>query len=65
YPVADGKSPGWLVPHGLGSSRTFDVFYRLKTDQGRVLESKQRAVVQAKAEVAQCNTLVWNEDWQR
>ncbi|MGK5732515.1 ADP-ribosylating toxin [Streptomyces sp. URMC 124] len=65
YPVADGKSPGWLVPHGLGSSRTFDVFYRLKTDQGRILESKQRAVVRAKAEVAQCNTLIWNEDWQR
>lgn len=65
YPAADGKSPGWLVPHGLGSSRTFDVFYRLTTDQGRVLESKQRAVAQAKAEVAQCNTLLWNEVWER
>ncbi|PSJ28985.1 hypothetical protein B7P34_09395 [Streptosporangium nondiastaticum] len=65
YPVADGKSPGWLVPKGYGSARTFDVFYRLKTDQGRVLESKQRAVVQAKAEIAQCNTLIWNEDWDR
>ncbi|MFC5720489.1 hypothetical protein ACFP1Z_09985 [Streptomyces gamaensis] len=65
YPASDGKSPGWTVTRNRGDERTFDVFYRLTTDQGKVLESKKRAVVKASSDGFQCQTLIWEEDWNR
>ncbi|WRQ83181.1 hypothetical protein I3F59_000085 [Streptomyces sp. MUM 178J] len=65
YPAADGKSPSWGINKEIGGSRTFDVFYRVTTDQGKTLVSNMRAVVKQQMEQfgTYCNTYVSQEDW--
>lgn len=65
YPASAGKSPGWTIAKGIGASRTFDVFYRVTTDQGKILESRKRAVVKQQMEKGSfyCNTYVTEESW--
>ncbi len=65
YPASAGNSPGWAIAHGIGGSRTFDVFYRQTTANGKTLESQKRTVAKQQMEQSgfYCNTYVWEEAW--
>ncbi|MGW2602342.1 InlB B-repeat-containing protein [Streptomyces klenkii] len=64
FSVSDGKSPNWLPPQGY-TTRTWDVFYRLKTSDGKVRVSKKTSVVKVVSGFFRIDGSVKEEDWPR